>query len=113
MLNVVKVPVPEGGDSASEAEFSDNNQCEVDAVDFVFRQSKGAVLSQKAQRRVARQKKVEVVWAGPAVVHEQRGVGRASIGHRGAMMRKALFDENTSDEGSSDGNNDGTHALVL
>ena len=55
---------------------SDIDRSEVDAIVFVFRQSTGAVLSQKAQRRVARQKKVEVVWTGPTVVHWQRAVSR-------------------------------------
>ena len=50
-------------------------------------------MSQKAQRRVARQKKVEVVWAGPAVVRGQRAVSRVPIGHRGATTRKALFED--------------------
>ena len=62
-------------------------------------------MSQKAQKRISNQKRVEVVWAGPAVVREQRAVSRVSIGHRGAAMRKALFED--SDEGSSDGSNDG------
>ena len=46
----------------------------------MFKQSEGAVMSQKAQRRMANQKKVEVVWAGPAVVHEQCAVSRVPIG---------------------------------
>jgi hypothetical protein len=93
VLNVVKVPVPKGGQNTSEAEFGDNDRCEVDAVDFVFKQAEGAVMSQKAQRRVARQKKVEVVWAGPAVVRGQRAVSRVPIAHRGATTRKALFED--------------------
>ena len=101
MLNVVKVPVLGGGENTPEAEFSDNDRCGVDAIDFVFRQSKGAVYSQKTQKRMTRQKRVEVVWAGPAVVREQRAISRVSIGHRGAAMRKALFED--SDEGSSGG----------
>jgi hypothetical protein len=72
------------------------DQCEVDAIGFVFQKSEGAAMSQKAQRRIAQQKKVEVVWAGPAVVREQRAVSRVPIGHRGATMRKALFED--SDE---------------
>jgi hypothetical protein len=32
------------------------DRCEVDAVGFIF---------QKSQKRIARQKKVEVVWTGP------------------------------------------------
>ena len=47
------------------------------------------------------------MWAGPAVVHEQCAVSRVSIGHRGARMRKVLFDGSDSDEGSNDGGNDG------
>ena len=88
----------------------DDDQCEVDAIDFVFKQSEGAVMSQKAQRRMAKQKKVEVVWAGPAVVREQRAVSRVPIGHRGATVRKALFED--SDEGSSGGTNDGSGSAV-
>ena len=42
-------------------------------------------MSQKAQKRISNQKRVEVVWAGPAVVREQRAVSRVSIGHRGAV----------------------------
>ena len=57
--------------NTSEAEFSDNDRCEVDATDFVFKQSEGTVMSRKTQRRMLRQKKAEVVWAGPAVVREQ------------------------------------------
>ena len=76
-----------------------NVRCAVDAMDFVFKQSEGAVMSQKAQRRVARQKKVEVVWAGPAVVREQRAVRRAPI--RGAGVRKVLFDDSDG-SGSTD-----------
>ena len=105
VLDVVKVPVPKGGKNTSEAEFSDNDRCEVDAVDFVFRQPKGAVCSQKTQKRMARQKRAEVVWSGPAVVREQRAANRVPIGHRGATMRKALFED--SDEGSSDCSSDG------
>jgi hypothetical protein len=77
------------------------DQCEVDAIGFVFQKSEGAAMSQKAQRRIAQQKKVEVVWAGPAVVREQSAVSRVSVGHRGATARKALFE--SGDEGSSDG----------
>ena len=56
---------------------------------------------------MARQEKVEVVWPGPAVVHEQCAVSRTFIGHRGARMRKVLFAGSVSDEGSSDGSNGG------
>ena len=42
---------------------------------------------------------MEVVCAGPAVVHEQCAASRASIGHRGTTMRKALFED--SDESDS------------
>ena len=101
MLNVVQVPVP--------PDCSGGGQCEVDELGFRFKQSKGAVMSQKAQRRLANQKKVEVVWAGPAVVCEQRAVRRVSIGHRGATVRKSLFED--SDEGSSGGTNDGSSAM--
>ena len=80
------------------------DQCEVDAIGFVFQKSEGAAMSQKAQRRIAQQKKVEVVWAGPAVVREQSAVSRVSVGHRGATARKALFE--SGDEGSSDGTGD-------
>ena len=93
VLNVVKVPVPKGGKNTSKAEFSDNDRCEVDATDFVFKQSEGAVMSRKTQRRMLRQKKAEVVWAGPAVVREQLIESRVLIGHRarGSGMRKVLF----------------------
>ena len=37
------------------------DQCEVDAVGFVFQKSEGAAMSQKAQMHFARQKKDEVV----------------------------------------------------
>ena len=46
-----------------------SHRCWVDAMDFVFKQSEAAVMSQKARRRMARQTKMEVVWAGPVVVH--------------------------------------------
>ena len=90
---MVKVPVPKGGKNTSKAEFSDNDRCEVDATDFVFKQSEGAVMSRKTQRRMLRQKKAEVVWAGPAVVREQLIESRVLIGHRarGSGMRKVLF----------------------
>ena len=91
MLNVVQVPVP--------PDCSGGGQCEVDELGFRFKQSKGAVMSQKAQRRLANQKKVEVVWAGPAVVREQRAVRRAPI--RGAGVRKVLFDDSDG-SGSTD-----------
>ena len=81
-----------------------SGQCEVDTVGFVFQKSEGAAMSQKAQRRFARQKKVEVAWAGPAVVCDQRTERRVPIGHRGSGMRKALFE--SSDEDSSDGTGD-------
>ena len=71
----------------------------VDAMDSVFNQSERAMMSQKAQRRMARQKKVEVVWAGPAVVHEQRAVSRVRI--RGAGVRKVLFGDSDG-SGSTD-----------
>jgi hypothetical protein len=83
MLNVVQVPVP--------PDCNGGGQCEVDELGFRFKQSKGAVMSQKAQRRLANQKKVEVVWAGPAAVCEQWAVRRAPI--RGAGVRKVLFDD--------------------
>ena len=91
MLNVVQVPVP--------PDCSGGGQCEVDELGFRFKQSKGAVMSQKAQRRLANQKKVEVVWAGPAVVHEQRAVSRVPI--RGAGVRKVLFGDSDG-SGSTD-----------
>ena len=78
----------------------DDGQCEVDTIDFVFRQSKGAVMSQKAQKRISKQKRVEVVWAGPAVVREQKTERRVPIGHRGPGMRKELFADS---DGSSNG----------
>ena len=56
MLNVVKVPVSPGPDCQDVGD-----KCGVDAKDSVFKQSEGAVMSQKAQRRMTRQKKVEVV----------------------------------------------------
>jgi hypothetical protein len=59
---------------------------------------------------LARQKKVEAVWAGPAVVHDQCATSRVSIGHRGARVRKALFED--SDEGSSGGAGDGSVSAV-
>ena len=99
------LPVSPGSGNGDRSDVDD--RCVVDAVDFVFNQSEGAVMSQKARRRIAGQKKVEVVWAGPAVVHEQCAVSRVSIGHRGARMRKVLFDGSDSDEGSNDGGNDG------
>jgi hypothetical protein len=80
------------------------DQCEVDAIGFVFQKSEGAAMSQKAQRRIAQQKKAEVVWAGPAAVREQSAVSMVSVGHRGATARKALFE--SSDEGSSDSTSD-------
>ena len=63
-------------------------------------------MSQKTQRRIARQKKVELVWAGPAVVSEQRAVRRVPIGHRGATMRKALFADSDESGDSSGGGTD-------
>ena len=93
MLNMVQVPVPPGTDC------SDSGQCEVDAVGFMFKQSEGAVMSQKARRRIATQKRVEVVWARPAAVCEQRAVRRAPI--RGAGVRKVLFDDSDG-SGSTD-----------
>jgi len=95
ILKVLPVSPGSGSGDRNDA----NDRCAVDAMDFVFKQSEGAVMSQKAQRRVARQKKVEVVWTGPAVVREQRAVSRVPIGHRGATMRKALFED--SDESDS------------
>ena len=84
MLNVVKVPVSPGPDRKDVGD-----KCGVDAEDFVFKQSEGAVMSQKAQRRMARQKKVEVVWAGPAVVREQRTERRVwSRDAEGAVCRQ-------------------------
>ena len=108
VLKVVKVPVPKGEKNTSEAEFSDNDRCEVDATDFVFKQSEGAVMSRKTQRRMLRQKKAEVVWAGPVVVREQRIESRVLIGHRarGSRMRKVLFAD--SDEDGSDGISNGS-----
>ena len=70
MLDYVELPVPPALLDCIDV----NNQCEVDAIGFVFRKSEGAAMSQKAQRRFARQKKVEMVWAGPAVVREQSAV---------------------------------------
>ena len=102
MLDVL----PPGSDRKDADRRDGGDQCVVDSMDFVFRPSEGAVMSQKTQRRIARQKKVEVVWAGPAVVREQRAVSRVPIGHRGARMRKVLFDE--GDDGSSDGSSDGS-----
>jgi hypothetical protein len=64
MLNVMEKPVPPRSGDRCEVDA-----CVVDAVDFMFKQSEGAVMSQKARRRIANQKRVEVVWAG--------GVGRA------------------------------------
>ena len=55
---MVQVPVP------PQTDCSGSGQCEVDAMDFVFRPSEGAVMSQKTQRRIAKQRKVGVVWAG-------------------------------------------------
>jgi hypothetical protein len=52
------------------------------------------------------QKEVEVVWAGPASVREQRTERRVPIGHRGSGMRKMLFAD--SDEDVSDGINGGS-----
>jgi hypothetical protein len=93
---ILKVlPVSPGSDNGDRVD--NDEQCAEDAIDFVFRQSKGVVMSQKAQKRRSKQKRVEVVWAGPAVVREQRAVSRVSIGHRGAAMRKALFED--SDDG--------------
>ena len=94
--------------NTSEAEFSDNDRCEVDATDFVFKQSEGAVMSRKTQRRMLRQTQAEVVWAGPAVVREQRIESRVLIGHRarGSRMRKVLFAD--SDEDGSDGISNGS-----
>ena len=103
MLDVL----PPGSDRRDGGDQCGGDQCEVDAMDFVFRPSEGAVMSQKTQRRIAKQRKVGVVWAGPAVVREQRVVSRVPIGHRGARMRKVLFDE--GDVGSSDGSSDGSH----
>ena len=66
---ILKVlPVSPGSDNGDRSDV--NDRCAVDAMDFVFNQSEGGVMSQKAQRRMARQKKVEVVWAGPAVVQQ-------------------------------------------
>ena len=104
ILNVL----PAGSDNGDRGD--NDEQCAEDAIDFVFRQSKGAVMSQKAQKRISKQKRVEVVWAGPAVVHEQRAASRISIGHRGATVRKSLFED--SDEGSSGGTNDGSGSAV-
>ena len=69
-------------------------------------------MSQKAQKRITNQKRVEVVWAGPAVVREQRVVSRVVIGHRGATMRIVLFEDIDSDEGSSGGISDGSDSEV-
>ena len=90
---MVQVPVP------PETDCSGSGQCEVDAIGFMFKQSGGAVMSQKARRRIANQKRVEVVWAGPAAVREQRAVRRAPI--RGAGVRKVLFDDSDG-SGSTD-----------
>ena len=49
-----------------------DDQCEVDVTDVVFRQSNGAVMSQKAQKRIANQKRAELVRTGPAAVREQQ-----------------------------------------
>ena len=95
MLNVVQVPLSPGSGRKVVGD-----KCGVDAEDFVFKQSEGAVMSQKAQRRMARQKQVEVVWAGPAVVREQKTERRVPIGHRGSGMRKELFADS---DGSSNG----------
>ena len=106
ILNVL--PVSPGSDNGDRGD--NDEQCAEDAIDFVFRQSKGAVMSQKAQKRISKQKRVEVVWAGPAVVHEQRAASRVSIGHRGATVRESLFED--SDEGSSGGTNDGSGSAM-
>jgi hypothetical protein len=95
ILNVL--PVSPGSDNGDRGD--NDEQCAEDAIDFVFRQSKGAVMSQKAQKRISKQKRVEVVWAGPAVVREQRAVRRAPI--RGTGVRKVLFDDNDG-SGSTD-----------
>ena len=65
-------------------------------------------MSRKTQRRMLRQRKAEVVWAGPAVVREQRIESRVLIGHRarGSGMRKVLFAD--SDEDGSDGISNGS-----
>ena len=105
MLNVMEKPVPPGSDDQCEV-----NACGVDAVGFTFKQSEGAVMSQKAQRRMVRQKKVEEEWAGPAVVREQRTERRVPVGHRGSGMRKVLFAD--SGEDSSDGGGNGSGSEV-
>ena len=105
MLNVMEKPVPPGSDDQCEV-----NACGVDAVGFTFKQSEGAVMSQKAQRRMVRQKKVEEGWAGPAVVREQRTERRVPVGHRGSGMQKVLFAD--SGEDSSDGGGNGSGSEV-
>ena len=92
------LPVSPGSDNGDRIDADD--RCVVDAIDFVFNQSEGAAMSQKAQRRMARQKKVEVVWAGPAAVCQQRAVSRVSFGRRGAAMRKALFEDSDESDGA-------------
>ena len=50
-------------------------RCGVDAVEFIFQKPKGAAMSQKAQRRIARQKEAVELGAGPAVVRKVLPVG--------------------------------------
>ena len=83
MLDLVGVPVLPESDRSNVSD-----ECEVDATNFVFKQSEGAVMSQKAHRRIASQRRVEVMWAGPAVVREKRTERRVPSGRRGPGMRK-------------------------
>ena len=101
MLNVVEVPVSPVPDRKDVGD-----KCGVDAEDFVCKQSEGTAMSQKAQRRMTRKKKVKVMWAGPAVVREQQTKRRVPIGHRGSGLRKVLFAD--SDEDGNDGNSNGS-----
>ena len=61
-------------------------------------------MSHKSRRRIVRWQKLELeqlVWAGPAVVREQRTVQRVPIVHRGAKVPVTLFTDN--DDDGSDG----------
>ena len=108
---ILKVlPVSSGSDNGDHIDANDRS--EVDAIGFRFKQSKEAVMSQKAQRRMVRQTKAETMWAGPAVVCEQRTERRVPIGHvhRGSGVRKVMFAD--SGEDSSDGNGNGSGSEV-
>ena len=57
-------------------------------------------MSQRAQRRMVRQEKAEMEWAGPAVVREQWAVQRVPI--HGAGVRKVLFEDSDGSSSTDD-----------